>query len=162
MTNEPKFLCSFTPPVPPFGGRLITHNGQVQARGSQYGSFLVTAAAMVGGVAVPFGFAAALGAVSVGAVVAVAAGTLILTVALRSSAIVTVDGKGVSLRFPGGGLSIPWSDIKAIDGHLLSGRIVRASSGKRVFFSILDPYWRSRPVTQAIQHHLVNYPWAAE
>jgi hypothetical protein len=145
-----------------FWGGLLSHNVRVPARGSQYGSFLLMAAFLVGGVVVLLGSAAALGAESVGTVVAGAVGMLILTVALRSISVVTVDRNGVSLRFPGGGLSIPWSDIKAIEGHLLSGRIVRASSGKRVFFSMLDPYWRSRPVTQAIQHHLVNHPWVTE
>jgi len=127
-------------------------------RGPQYGSFPVTALVMVLSITIPFGIAAAFGAVSVGAVAAAAVGMFLCAALVWRSARITVDSKGISWRFPGGGLSIPWSDIGAIEEHLLSGRVVRISSGAKVFFSMLDPYWRNRPVTMAIRHHLVNDP----
>ncbi len=51
-------------------------------------------------------------------------------------------------------LTIPWTDIERLDGHRLSARLHRRSNGKRVFFAMLDPGWKRRPLTLAIRQHL--------
>jgi hypothetical protein len=82
--------------------------------------------------------------------------TLGFTVMLRLST-VEVDNVGVKTHFPfGGGDSIPWSDIEAMEGHRFSARLLRRSDGKRRYIQMLDPKWSSRPVSRAIRAHLAT------
>lgn len=108
----------------------------------------------VGSIVVLVGIAAAFNVVTAGSVVAAAIASLIVSVWAQRYATVTVDDDGVLCVFPGGKLQIPWSDIESIEGHRFSARLVRSSTGKRPFFSMLDPHWRERPVTRAIRAHL--------
>ena len=108
----------------------------------------------VGSIVVLMGIVAAFNVVTAGSVVAAAIPTLIFSVWAQRYAMITVDGDGVLCVFPGGKLQIPWSDIESIEGHRFSARLVRSSTGKRAFFSMLDPHWQERPVTWAIRAHL--------
>jgi hypothetical protein len=132
-------------------------------RGPQYGSLWCTCVIVVGSVVLLFGLAAALGIAPLGDVFVGAIGLLIFSVVIQRTAVVTVDSEGVQWRVFGAKGSAPWSDIERVEGHRLSGRLVRRSSSKRVFFSMLDPQWRVRRVTLAIQAHLadVNPPSVA-
>ena len=132
--------------------------------GPQYGSLWWLTVADVAMVAVLVGILAALGIGSWSDISAAVVGMLILSVVIHRTAVITVDSEGVSWRILGGmGSSAPWSDIERVESHRFSGRLVRKSSSKRMFFSMLDPHWRDRPVTQAIQAHLasVNPPTVA-
>jgi len=53
-----------------------------------------------------------------------------------------------------GQLTIPWADVERLDGQNMSARLLRRSNGRRVFFAMLDPSLKQRPVTLAIQRHL--------
>jgi hypothetical protein len=112
-------------------------------------------------VALVVGIAAALGVAPLSAVVSI--GGLIGSIWIQRVSVVTVGSDGVQWRVFGAEGSAPWSDIERVDGRLLTGWLVRKSSPKRVYFSGLDPQWRGRAVTEAIQAHLasVNSPTVA-
>jgi hypothetical protein len=121
------------------------------AKGPQYGSLPFTILILVGVLAVPVGSAAVLGGVGATDVISVSVGMLILALPIQRYETITVDLEGVKFRFPGGRLSVPWSDIESIEGHRLSARLVRTGTRKRPFFSVLDPHWLDRPVTRSIR-----------
>jgi hypothetical protein len=131
--------------------------------GPSFGSLWCLSAVLVGSAALLIGIAVALGVAPLGGVFAVAIGGLILSVLLQRTSVVTVDSDGVHWRVAGTEGSAPWSDIEGVDGRLLTGWLVRRSSPKRVYFSVLDPHWRGRAVTEAMQAHLasVNPPTVA-
>jgi hypothetical protein len=131
--------------------------------GPSFGSLWCLSAVLIGSVALLVGIAVVLGVAPLSAVASVAIGGLILSVLLRRASVVTVDSDGVHWRVAGTEGSAPWSDIERIEGHRLSGSLVRRSSSKRVVFSALDPHWRGRAVTEAIQAQIasVNPPTVA-
>jgi hypothetical protein len=133
-------------------------------QGPRYGSLWWLSVIVTASVALLLGIAAALGVAAWGEVSAAVIGMLILSVVIHRSAVITVDSEGVHWRLFGGvNGSTPWSDIERVESHRLSGRLARKSSSKRVFFSMLDPHWRDRVVTKAIQAYLadVNRPTMA-
>jgi hypothetical protein len=125
-------------------------------QGPSFGSLWCLSAVLIGSVALVVGIAAALGVAPLSAVVSVAIGGLIGSVWLQRVSIVTVDADGVQWRVVGTERSAPWSDIERVEGRLLTGWLVRKSSSKRVYFSALDPQWKGRAVTEAIQAHLTS------
>ena len=124
--------------------------------GPQYGSLVTAVLAAVVPLGLIFGILAILAGTSfVQPVIGVVAVALFFIAALPRCT-VEVDDLGVKIRIMGGGLSIPWSDIEALEGHRFSARVLRRSNGKRVYVQMFDPKWSSRPVSRAINAHLAT------
>jgi hypothetical protein len=123
-------------------------------RGPQYGSAALLTLALVVPIALVFGLLNAFGAISAGVPISCSVVMVAGAWWIRRSSVVSVDDSGVIITMAVGKLVIPWTDIEALDGHRLSARLLRRSNGKRVFFAMLDPGWKHRPVTLAIQQRL--------
>jgi hypothetical protein len=120
--------------------------------GPQYGCFGLLALCMVAPVALIFGAAS----VFLGAPAAAPIGTSVVTFLAAAwfhrKSFITVNDEGVSWTFANGmsGPFVPWADIDRVDAHRLSAWVVRKSSGRRVLFAALDPWWSHRPMAKAI------------
>lgn len=117
-------------------------------RGPQYGSLATAVLAAVVPLGLIFGVSAILAATSfVQPVTGIVAVALFFIVALPRCT-VEVDDIGVKIQIIGGEVSIPWSDIEALESHRFSARLLKRSSGKRVYVQMFDPNWSSRPVSR--------------
>jgi hypothetical protein len=121
-------------------------------QGPQFGCVGLLALCMVAPMALIFGCASAFAGVPVSVPIITSIMTFLFAVLGSRRSIVTVTDEGVSWSFANGmnGPSVPWEDIERVDDHRLSAWVVRKSSGRRVLFAALDPWWSRRPMARAI------------
>jgi hypothetical protein len=105
---------------------------------------------MVGGTDLLVGALVAIGLPSgwlIGSTIASVFGSLWI---YRSSK-VEANEDGVTIRMAGGmAMSVPWDQIERVQTHLFGVWLVRRTSHRRVLFSGLDPWWRTRAISKAI------------